>query len=130
MATKFKVEYITNPDINDTEKALISSLELALIEDLNGDNRGVLYCATVIAILIKRECGNMKSITYMSKLSFQYGLRVFFMTLVVCVCSASTVMTAKGSGRRKTSRLESPSAATTIWVLVSLFCNAISETCL
>ena len=49
----------------------------------------------------------------MSKLSFQYGFRVFFMTLVVCVCSASTVMTAKGSGRRKTSRFDKPSAATT-----------------
>lgn len=35
------------------------------------------------------------------------------MTLVVCVCSASTVITAKGSGRRKTSRLDRPSAATT-----------------
>lgn len=35
------------------------------------------------------------------------------MALVVCVCSPSTVMTAKGSGRRKTSRLERPSAATT-----------------
>lgn len=35
------------------------------------------------------------------------------MTLVVCVCSASTVMTANGSGSRKTSLLERPSAATT-----------------
>ena len=35
------------------------------------------------------------------------------MTLLVWVCSASTVMTAKGSGRRKTSRLDRPSAATT-----------------
>lgn len=51
--------------------------------------------------------------TYTSKFSFQYGFKVFLITLVVCVCSASTVMTAKGSGRRKTSRFESPSAATT-----------------
>ena len=49
----------------------------------------------------------------MSKLSFQYGFKVFLITLVVWVCSASTVMTAKGSGRRKTSRFDSPSAATT-----------------
>jgi hypothetical protein len=35
------------------------------------------------------------------------------MTLLVWVCSASTVMTANGSGRRKTSRLDRPSAATT-----------------
>lgn len=50
---------------------------------------------------------------YISKLSFQYGFRVFLMTLLVWVCSASTVMTANGSGRRKTSRLDRPSAATT-----------------
>jgi hypothetical protein len=36
------------------------------------------------------------------------------MTLDVWVCSASTVMTANGSGRRKTSRLDRPSAATTM----------------
>src|SRR3954447_12728758 len=51
--------------------------------------------------------------THMSKFSFQYGLSVFLMTLVVCVCSPSTVMTANGSGRRKTSRFASESAATT-----------------
>lgn len=39
------------------------------------------------------------------------------MTLVVCVCSASTVMTAKGSGSLKTSRLDRPSAATTEQIL-------------
>lgn len=51
--------------------------------------------------------------THISKLSFQYGFSVFLMTLVVCVCSASTVITAKGSGNLKTSRLDRPSAATT-----------------
>ena len=49
----------------------------------------------------------------MSKDSFQYGFSVFLMTLVVWVCSASTVMTAKGSGRRNTSRFDRPSASTT-----------------
>ena len=39
---------------------------------------------------------------------------------VVEVCSPSTVITAKGSGRRKTSRLERPSAATTEEVRVSI----------
>lgn len=37
------------------------------------------------------------------------------MTDVVCVCSASTVMTAKGSGSLNTSRLKRPSAATTVY---------------
>ena len=36
------------------------------------------------------------------------------MTLVVFVCSPSTVITANGSGSRKTSRLDKPSAATTM----------------
>lgn len=34
----------------------------------------------------------------MSKLSFQYGLRVFLMTEVVRVCSPPIVATANGSG--------------------------------
>lgn len=64
-----------------------------------------------------------KSDTYTSKFSFQYGLSVFLITLVVCVCSASTVITAKGSGSLKTSRLERPSAATTV---VSLSIRPVS----
>lgn len=52
------------------------------------------------------------SLTVTSKLSFQYGLSVFLMTEVVCVCSPSTVTIANGSGSLKTSRLARPSAAT------------------
>jgi hypothetical protein len=37
--------------------------------------------------------------TYMSKLSFQYGLSVFLITPVVLVCSPPIVATAKGSGK-------------------------------
>jgi hypothetical protein len=37
--------------------------------------------------------------TYMSKLSFQYGFSVFLMTLVVRVCSPLIVATANGSGK-------------------------------
>lgn len=37
--------------------------------------------------------------TYMSKLSFQYGFRVFLMTPVVLVCSPLMVATANGSGK-------------------------------
>ena len=39
-----------------------------------------------------------KHSTHRSKLSFQYGLSVFFMTLVVLVCSPLMVATANGSG--------------------------------
>ena len=49
----------------------------------------------------------------MSKFSFQYGLSVFLMTLVVCICSPSTETMANGSGSRRRSRLMSESAATT-----------------
>lgn len=38
------------------------------------------------------------SFAYTSKLSFQYGFKFFLITEVVCVCSPSTVTTAKGSG--------------------------------
>ena len=38
---------------------------------------------------------------YMSKLSFQYGFKVFLMTDVVRVCSPEMVATAKGSGKPK-----------------------------
>ena len=113
MSPEFQVDHIADSYVHYTKKALVPFLELALIENLDGDNRGVLYCARVIGLLIRGEYANLKSNTYMSKLSFQYGLRVFFMTLVVCVCSASTVMTANGSGSLNTSRLARPSAATT-----------------
>jgi hypothetical protein len=77
----------------------------------------------------------------MSKLSFQYGLRVFLITPVVRVCSPLIVVTAKGSGNSsrhqhkfsrmraatmswnhslKTSRLYRPSAAMTIGGLSAL----------
>lgn len=37
--------------------------------------------------------------SYKSKLSFQYGLSVFLLTVVVLVCSPLMVATAKGSGK-------------------------------
>ena len=37
-------------------------------------------------------------VSYMSKLSFQYGFSVFLMTEVVRVCSPPIVATANGSG--------------------------------
>jgi hypothetical protein len=67
----------------------------------------------------KNQRKQLSDETNMSKLSFQYGLRVFLIDEVVTVCSPSTVMTAKGSGNRKTSRLDNPSAATTGEVRVS-----------
>jgi len=42
---------------------------------------------------------SLRGETYMSKLSFQYGLSVFLITPVVLVCSPPIVATAKGSGK-------------------------------
>ena len=111
MASKLQVDDIADFDVDDAEETLIPLLELALVEDLHR-NDGRFLDGAIHMISTWSRIGGGKS--PMSKLSFQYGLSVFFMTLVVWVCSASTVMTAKGSGRRKTSRFERPSAATTV----------------
>lgn len=47
----------------------------------------------------------------MSKLSFQYGFRVFLITPVVFVCSPLTVATANGSGKP-----ERGSARRVLWI--------------
>jgi hypothetical protein len=43
VAAKLKIQVIRYLYIHDTQEALIPSLELALIEDLNCDDRRVLY---------------------------------------------------------------------------------------
>jgi hypothetical protein len=43
MAAKLKIQVIRYLYVNDTQEALISSLELALIEYLNGDDGRVLH---------------------------------------------------------------------------------------
>lgn len=112
MSAQFEVNDLADSDIDNTEEALITTLKLALVKDLNCYDRRVLDRAAVYVSLAEKITKNRES-TYTSKFSFQYGLRVFLMTLVVWVCSVSTVITANGSGRRKTSRLARPSAATT-----------------
>ena len=110
MPAQFQVKNIADTNVDDSEETLIPLLELTLVEDLHSNDRRFLDGA---AHTISTWHHNERRIPHMSKLSFQYGFKVFLITLVVWVCSASTVMTAKGSGRRKTSRFDSPSAATT-----------------
>lgn len=110
MATQLEVNHIRDTNVDHTQEALVPFLELALVEDLDGNDRGIFHEAGMGQRLATQTPEHN---THISKLSFQYGFRVFLITLVVCVCSASTVMTAKGSGKRKTSRFERPSAATT-----------------
>lgn len=117
MSTKLKVKDFSDTNVHNPKEALIASLELALIEDLDGDDGGIFDGSEIGQKLAVSPRWNAVPIvvisTNMSKFSFQYGLRVRLMTLVEWVCSASTVMTANGSGRRNTSRLHRPSAATT-----------------
>ena len=113
MTAENEVEHVGHLDIHDAQKALISSLELALVEDLDRDDRRVLDGPAIESAQPKQHAWHLPR-TYTSKLSFQYGLSVFLMTLVVWVCSASTVITANGSGNLKTSRFDRPSAATTV----------------
>jgi hypothetical protein len=42
MAAKLKIQIISYLYVDDTQKTLISSLELALIEDLHGDDGRIL----------------------------------------------------------------------------------------
>lgn len=46
MSTKLEIDNFGYTDINHAQKALIASLELALVKDLDGDHRGVLDGAT------------------------------------------------------------------------------------
>lgn len=112
MTTQLKVNDIRDTNVDHTQEALVPLLELALVKDLDGNDGRIFHEA---ACGQRLDTHTLRCGTYISKLSFQYGFRVFLITLVVCVCSASTVMTAKGSGKRKTSRFERPSAATTAW---------------
>jgi hypothetical protein len=45
MTAQFQIKHIANTDINNPEEALVPSLELALIEDLNSDDRGIFHLA-------------------------------------------------------------------------------------
>jgi hypothetical protein len=50
VAAKLKIQVVRYLYINYTQEALISSLELALIEDLNCDDGGVLYHTETLVI--------------------------------------------------------------------------------
>lgn len=96
------VKYIADLNIDNAKKALALLFELFLVKYLNCNNTLILGLANVYIIFVIdiSVCIDNKSRvirylnTYTSKLSFQYGFKVFFMTVVVCVCSPSTVTTA------------------------------------
>ena len=41
MTTQFQVNGVANANVDNSEESLIATLELALVKDLNGDNRGL-----------------------------------------------------------------------------------------
>lgn len=99
IATHLEVDDISDAHVDHTEKALILLLEFLLVENLDGQD----------AIFVDSPSRGTRQhpwtqtpiapATYRSKISFQYGFKVFLMTDVVLVCSPPTVATAKGSGK-------------------------------
>jgi hypothetical protein len=45
MATHREIEHLTDPDVDNAQKALISTFEFALVENLHRNNRRVLNIA-------------------------------------------------------------------------------------
>lgn len=100
VAARVQVYGAANADVDDTEEALILLLELLLVKYL--DRKNAVFGSSPAPCqrrLLEPGCrARSGRISYMSKLSFQYGFSVFLMTLVVRVCSPFMVATAKGSG--------------------------------
>ena len=69
MATKLEVEDIPHANVDDTQEALVPTLELALVEYLDGNDRVFLHGAGRTLSGAGRE--NSKREAHMSKLSFQ-----------------------------------------------------------
>jgi hypothetical protein len=40
MSTELEIKHVPNPHVHNTEEALVPSFELALVENLDGDDRG------------------------------------------------------------------------------------------
>lgn len=70
MPSQLQVQHVAHTNVDDSKETLIALLELALVEDLDGNNRGILH---VSAWQLKqlREAKQRAPRTYMSKLSFQ-----------------------------------------------------------
>jgi hypothetical protein len=84
VAAKFEVENIADTDVNNAEKTIVSPFKLALVEDLDCDHGRIVRDGTIQCKKNKcTELSTRETATNMSKLSFQYGFKVFFVTLVV-----------------------------------------------
>lgn len=84
VTAKFEVENIADTNVNNTEETLVSPFKLALVEDLDCDHGRIVRDGTIQCKNNKcTELSGRETATNMSKLSFQYGFKVFFITLVV-----------------------------------------------
>lgn len=43
MPSQLQVQHIAHTNVDDSKETLIALLELALVEDLDGNNRGILH---------------------------------------------------------------------------------------
>jgi hypothetical protein len=98
VAARVQVNDGPDADVDDAEEALVLLLELLLVEDLDREH-ALLVDLPGRLLAVGARGGGSCGMTYMSKLSFQYGFSVFLITLVVRVCSPLIVATAKGSGK-------------------------------
>ena len=102
ITTHLSIDDIPNAHINHAEESLILLLEFLLVENLDGKDTVFVDTAVFENMLVGKRRGwrpcKTEGESYRSKISFQYGFRVFLMTDVVWVCSPPTVATANGSG--------------------------------
>lgn len=101
ISTGIKIDDAPYAHVDDAEKTLVLLLELLLVKYLYGEHAILGHPPGPVSVVVQmQECiAPSTGVTYMSKLSFQYGFSVFLMTLVVRVCSPLMVATAKGSGK-------------------------------
>ena len=91
-----KINQISHTDVYDTQEPLVLLLELLLVKNLYRKDAVLIGPPRnrISMVIFYVTCS-----PYKSKLSFQYGFKVFLITLVVLVCSPPRVATAKGSGK-------------------------------
>ena len=72
MAVEIEVKDIAHTDVDDAEEALVAFLELALVEDLNCNNR-ILCDIAAVSWCVSQRTGAESDLnrTHMSKFSFQ-----------------------------------------------------------
>jgi hypothetical protein len=99
VSANVQVKHAADAHVYNSEEALVLFLELLLVKDLNCQYAFVCCAPIGLVSTFPLSLTNYLEETYISKLSFQYGLSVFLITPVVLVCSPPIVATAKGSGK-------------------------------